>query len=162
MKISKIAFLLTFLCISTYAQEDQWILDIGVGNFNYYKGNFPDTKMISFGLQEEIWGSLKDRITVGGWGDTGGYGRNDSLFISGQLGFEVNNSGTIASVFTGPCLISTPDYLLGGYFQFMTDFHLGIQDSKSNYLGVMYRHISSAGLETPNYGRDILGLEIRF
>ena len=74
----------------------------------------------------------------------------------------MNSNGTVVSIFTGPALISIPDSYLGGPFQFMSDVHWGVQDMDLNYIGVYYRHISSAGLETPNVGRDIVGLEIRF
>ena len=99
----------------------------------------------------------------GGWIDNAGNGKTGSALVSGQIGFEVNRDGTLFGAFTGPCLISNPDQvLLGGYFEFMDDLHLGIQDRQGNYFGIMYRHISDAGLTRVNVGRDIIGLEMRF
>ncbi len=156
---NKIALLL-LLTATCYAGEDQYILDVGVGDFDSAKGNMPDTKMVGIGVEEELWGALKDRGVVGGWADTGGGGRSGSAFAAMQLGWEVQSGGTVISVFSGPGVISSPDVVLGGAFQFITDLHLGIKDRDGNYLGAFFRHISSAGIETPNLGRDIVGLEI--
>jgi len=52
--------------------------------------------------------------------------------------------------------------LLGGHFQFMDEFHLGLQDVGGGGGGGGYRHLSSAGLEMPNIGRDLVGIELRF
>lgn len=145
-----------------YAQDDQWILDGGLGVFHSASQNgLSETKMLSLGVQEDLYGPIKQRGTLGGWIDNGGSGRNGSGFASAQIGFEVVNNGLVGSVFTGPSLITTPDVLLGGMFQFTDDLHLGIQDNQLNYIGLLYRHLSSAGLETPNSGRDFIGLELR-
>lgn len=157
-------FILVLLLLSTpaLAQQDQVLIDGGLGVFNSGKKSLSETKMISLGVQEDVWGPLKDRVVLGGWIDNAGGGRNGSAFGAGQIGFEVNSNGLVGSIFTGPALISSPDVLLGGRFQFMDDLHLGIQDKDSNYIGIMYRHLSSAGLETPNIGRDIIAIELRF
>jgi hypothetical protein len=118
--------------------------------------------MATIGLQKDLYNVFKQRYTVGGWVDNTGNGRLSSGLASAQLGFEVNRYGTVASIFFGPCLITTPDIYLGGYFQFMTDIHLALEDNKHNSMGVFYRHISSAGIEMPNDGRDLVGLEIKF
>lgn len=155
--MKKLIFLLLFITSIANAQDDQAIVDVGVG-----MGNSDGTRMLTLGIQEDLWGALKQRAVVGGWIDNSGNGHNGSPLVSGQLGFEVNNNGLVIGVFTGPAIVFIPDTLLGGPFQFMSDIHLGIQDLSSNYIGVMYRHISSAGIESPNIGRDIIGLEIRF
>jgi hypothetical protein len=159
--ISKVLVLL-LLCSTAYAQDDQWVWNLGIGAFNSSKNSLSETKILTLGIQEDLWGPLKQRGTVGGWLDDAGNGRSGSALISGQLGFEVDRDGTVASVFFGPCLIGSPDIYLGGPFQFMTDLHLGIQDRDFNYIGIFYRHGSSGGLEMPNVGRDFVGLEIRF
>lgn len=147
----------------SYAEDDTIAVDVGLGIFHSAEGGLSETKMASLGIQETLWGALKDRATLGGFVDNGGNGKSSSAFGAGQLGFEViAPSGTVASIFSGPALISSPDTLLGGYFEFMEDVRLGIVDRKDNYVGVFYRHISDAGLTQVNIGRDIIGLEIRF
>lgn len=160
--MTKFVFLFLFLFTAAYAQDDQTILDGGVGVFNSGKTSLSETKMIAVGVQEDLWGALKDRAIVGGWLDNAGNGKSSSGFAGGQLGFEVNRDGLIAGIFSGPALISNTDVLLGGHFQFMDDLHIGIQDKQNNYIGIIYRHLSSAGLEMPNIGRDMVGIELRF
>ena len=161
----KVLKYIVFICLSissAYAQDDQWILDGGVGVFNSGKNSLSETKMLTLGIQEELWGPLKDRAVVGGWIDNAGGGKSGSALASGQIGFEVNRDGLVGGVFTGPAFISTPDILLGSRFEFMDDIHLGIQDTGNNYIGVFYRHLSDAGLSSVNIGRDIIGIELRF
>lgn len=153
-------FLFLFSTVS-YAQ-DQIVVDGGLGVFNSGKKSLSETKMASLGLQEDLWNCVKDRFTGGVWLDNAGNGRKSSGFASAQVGFEVNNNGIVGSIFTGPAFINQTDALLGGNFQFMENFNLGIQDQNSNYIGVYYRHISDAGLTPINIGRDFMGLEIRF
>lgn len=158
-----IASCLMFIGLTAHAQSDQVILDGGVGVFHSADTGLSETKMITLGVQEDLWGPLKDRAVIGGWLDNAGHGRSGSALISGQLGFEVNRDGLIGGIFSGPTLISSPDnVLLGGYFEFMDDLHLGIQDHDNNYIGIFYRHLSDAGLTSVNIGRDIIGLELRW
>lgn len=148
---------------NAWAQDDQVIVDGGVGVFHSADKGLSEMKMITLGIQEDVWGPLKMRGTGGAWIDNAGNGRTGSALVSGQLGYEVNSHGLVGSIFTGPTLISHPDQvLLGGYFEFMEDIHLGIQDEHNSYIGVMYRHISDAGLTAVNIGRDSIGIEIRF
>lgn len=164
--VAIIAGLLIVACTVMLVTEDSYagdlILDGGVGVLNSGKKSLSETKMLTLGLQGDLIGPLKDRAVIGGWLDNAGRYRSNSAVVSGQIGFEVNSGGLVAGIFTGPALISNPDALLGGPFQFMDDLHIGIQDRSGYYIGVMYRHLSSAGIEKPNIGRDVVGLELRF
>lgn len=159
--MKRLIILLSFLCSVAYAQDDQVILDGGLGILHSGEIGPQETKMLTLGLQETIYESLKDRITGGGWIDNYGDGKRSSALLSTQIGWEVNRNGFVMGLFTGPSVISSPDALLGGTLEFMEDLHLGIQDH-NDYIGVMYRHLSSAGIYSPNIGRDVIGLEIRF
>lgn len=147
---------------TAFANQDQILVGGGVGVFNSGKSGLSETKVLTLGVQEDLYGPLKQRANVGGWLDRVGNGRKSSALVSGQLGFEVQNGGWVGSVFSGPAIISNTDSYLGGHFQFMDDLHLGLQDRDGNYIGVMYRHLSSAGIEMPNVGRDFMCLELRF
>lgn len=160
--MKKFAIIALFLSTLVYAQDDQVIVDGGVGVFNSGKNSLSETKTLTLGIQEDIYGPLKDRAIVGGWLDNAGNGKSGSALASGQLGFEVNRDGLVAGIFSGPAMISNTDVLLGGHFQFMDDLHLGIQDKDGSYIGIVYRHLSSAGVEMPNVGRDLVGIELRF
>jgi hypothetical protein len=144
--------ILLFLSTLAYAQQDQIVVDGGVGVFNSGKNSLSETKILTIGEQEDLWNALKMRGIVGGWLDNAGGGKKDS----------VNDNGLIGGIFSGPALISSPDVLLGSNFEFMDDLHLGIQDKDSNYIGVYYRHLSDAGLSSVNIGRDVIGIELRF
>lgn len=152
----------TALLLMSDGQAGELVLDGGVGVFNSGKTSLSETKMLTLGVQEGVTGPLQARLVGGGWIDNAGGGKGGSALASGQLGFEVNNNGTVFGIFSGPTVISSPDVLLGGRFQFMDDIHLGIQDKQGNYEGVMYRHLSSAGIYPVNIGRDVIALELRF
>jgi hypothetical protein len=50
---------------------------------------------------------------------------------------------------------------LGGAFpQFHGELYGGLRDSQGNGIGIKYNHFSSAGLVTPNQGRDFVLLEL--
>ena len=153
--------LITLICLNKAFSDDkvsdQFVLDAGVGVFNTTM-----MRTLSGSYQQEWEYPFFTRTTLGLWVDNSGNGQSNSGFISEQLGYEIRHNGTIVSIFTGPSFITTPDTVLGGYFQFVSDLHLGLEDTRHNYLGVFYRHISSAGLYYPNLGRDMVGLEIRF
>lgn len=147
--------------MTTAIADDQGFLDAGVGVFNSGKNTLSETKTLTGGYQQDLFSALKTRLVAGAWIDNAGLGKSSSGFAGGQLGYEVNNNGLVGGIFTGPAFITTPDILLGGRFQFVDDLHFGIQD-RNQYIGVFYRHLSSGGLELPNIGRDLLGVELRF
>lgn len=159
--INKILFLLILASTLSYA-DDVWVLDSGVGILGSAKKGLSETKMVTFGKQMDLWGPLKERGIVGGFIDNGGSGRKGSPMVSGQLGFEVENRGWVGSVYSGPALLGQTDVMLGGHLQFMDDLHLGLRDRENNYIGIIYRHVSSASVSTPNLGRDFLGIELTF
>jgi len=82
-----------------------------------------------------------------------------SFVISPGLGLKVNGGSCFATAVWGPAYLSQPDQELGGSFQFMQDLNFGIQD-KYNLIGFGYKHISSAGIEKPNRGKDYLYIRI--
>jgi hypothetical protein len=149
--------------ISTaYAHDDQYVMDAGLGSFGTEGSSLSQVKFLKVGIQEDLWEGLKQRFNGGAWLDSRGDGRTNSLFTSYQLGFEVSNNIFQASVFSGPALISSPDSDLGGIFQFNETIFLGIVDKDYDSIGVSWNHLSSAGLEQPNQGKDFLCLEIKF
>src|SRR5271165_660574 len=99
MNYVKTCFIALSMLFSTlsYAQEDQTVIDIGVGI-----SNSSGTRMGVIGLQEDLWGPIKQRFMVGGWLDNSGNGNSSSPLMGYQLGFEVNNNGLVMGVFSGP------------------------------------------------------------
>jgi hypothetical protein len=163
MKYVLLIITLSIVIAPLNALSDDTFVEAGVGIFSSGVNTLAETKLLMVGRQTEVWGPFVNRYGVGGWTDCAGNGRSDSAFFSDQIGFEVvTGTGTYASVYSGPTAITATDAYLGGHFQFQEDVHLGIQDQQSNSIGVMYKHFSSAGIYTPNIGRDFMGVEIKF
>lgn len=162
MKNKLLVLYLVFISSMAYAQDDQYVIDVGLGTFGTEGSSLSQVKFAKMGIQEDLWYALKQRFNGGGWLDSRGDGRTGSAFAGYQLGYEVSNSAFQASVFSGPCLITSPDSALGGIVQFNETIFFGIVDKDYDSIGVVYNHFSSAGLETPNLGRDFIGLEIKF
>lgn len=159
-----LAILLATFAIPLHAmaQDDQIVIDGALGILGSSGDTPVDVKFARLGVEEDLWYTLKQRFNVGGWTDNRGEGYSSSAFGGYQLGFEVRNSVLEASIFSGPTLISTPDVALGGRFQFNETVFLGVVDVDGNTIGMAYNHFSSAGLETPNWGKDFVGIEIKF
>jgi len=137
-------------------------LDAGLGIFNTEGSNLSQVKFGKLGLQEDLWYNLKQRFNVGAWLDSRGGGYTNSAFAGYQVGFQVDNQDYEGSIFFGPSLITNQDIALGGPMQFNASIFFGIKDNGGNTIGFAYNHFSSGGLEMPNLGRDVGGLEIKF
>ena len=163
MKIrSLFLILVVMVLISHRCKASDALFDVGLGIFQSGVSQPAETKFGAGGIQEDMWGPIKSRYTLGGWIDNTGNGRKSSAFVAAQLGFEVDNNGWIASIYSGPSLLSQTDCYLAGTFEFYNSINFGMQDKFNNYIGIMYRHLSSAGFSMPNIGRDVMGLEIKF
>lgn len=116
------------------------------------------SKTIFLSNQASIGGPFIRQYEIGGWVDnTGKPGQKSSLLVSPSVGLNVNAGVVYAQALVGPSLISSPDSVLGGRFQFNNDFALGLRDPDTKAtIGFDYKHVSSAGLELPNRGRDFL------
>ena len=151
---------IVFICLNVFCSfslADEVTFDLGLGTLN----TTSTMKFMSLGVQEDLWTILKQRGSLGGWVDQS-LGNASSGFMAAQLGVEIVNNGWVGSAFFGPGAISQSDQLLGGWFQFMSSIEFGFRDINGNYIGTMFRHFSSAGIETPNIGRNVLGLELKF
>lgn len=89
-------------------------------------------------------------------------GMNTSAFIKSQVGIQPGNTeGLFGKVFIGPAIITSTDAALGGHIQFSEDIGLGVRD-KDTMMSITYSHFSSAGLSSPNHGKDFLTFELGF
>lgn len=115
-------------------------------------------KSIFLSNQAPIWGPVIRQYEIGGWVDnTGKPGQKSSLMVSPSVGVHVNAGVVYTQALVGPAFISSPDTALGGKFQFNNDFAIGLRDPETKAtIGFNYKHVSSAGLEMPNRGRDFL------
>ncbi len=151
-----ILYLFSFLAYRAYADEVYTGAMVGV--FNSGKKSLSETKFVNLGVRQDIIPGLVQQFEGGGWVDIAGDGRKDSLYGAYQLGVEASHIVT-ARVMAGPAIVTTPDAMLGGPFAFTEDFFLGIRGDEGATVGLKYKHISNAGLEPPNVGRDFMGVE---
>jgi len=89
-------------------------------------------------------------------------GQVSSYFGSLQGGLEVvGHSGIYSQAMFGPALVSASrDSKLTGHFQFHLATGVGIKSDNGYSLALIWSHLSNAGIELPNIGRDLLTLQV--
>lgn len=148
-------FILTILSIiSLNSKADEFIIKYGPG---YLHSN--NAELTSLGYQNKLHNAIYQKIEGGAWVDNAS-GMSNSLYISYSLGLRVDSGKAFAEWFFGPTLISSPDNNLGGTFQFNHDLFFGLRDKQGYSVGLGIKHISSAGIEIPNLGRDFILIRI--
>jgi hypothetical protein len=155
-----LGFFLPYACTRSNADEPKGEVysTVAVGVFNSGLHSLSEEKFLNVGYRSAL-GPLVQQVEVGGFTDRAGNGRSGSAYGAYQVGFEVHGP-ILGRICTGPALISSPDSYLGGVFQFTEDFYAGEEDTHGHSIGFLYKHISSAGLEQPNIGRDQMGFQI--
>lgn len=118
-------------------------------------------KGLSLGYQDELL-FLEKKWELGFWSDQShDPGAKSGGFGSYSIGVEPMWESFYVNFFQGIGIITSPDSVLGGPFQFFEDLGFGIRDKRTSVsLGFQYKHISSAGIYNPNYGRDTMGIQI--
>lgn len=132
----------------------------GVGVFEDM-GTASPTKAFSLGYEEDWFGPFVRQCELGLYADprgsdgrrSGGYG-----FIS--AGVEVKAGYLVLRSLWGLGAITHPDVRLGGPFQFAQDALVGVRGLNNNVIGINYKHISSAGIYSPNMGRDFVSVQV--
>lgn len=116
------------------------------------------TKALFLSYQDKLFGPIIQQYEGGFWFDNSGIeGRRSSGLLGYSLGVNANAGSFFAQALVGPSLITSTDSNLGGPFQFNNDFGFGIKDQETGgSVGITYKHISSAGIELPNKGRDFI------
>ena len=132
----------------------------GVGVFRSQDYSSTAVKSFSLGYTDKILGPIIYQYEGGYFGDSSGYGRNGGGFGNVGLGVEADPGYFVLRSTWGLGLITTPDSMLGGPFQFNHDFLLGVRGDNGALIGLDLKHMSSAGLEKPNLGRDFLLIHV--
>jgi hypothetical protein len=154
--------LLLLLLISNICFAEEAFIGYGVGVFNdanYYLGQ---NKYIDAGYRSFIWDGFYWEWDGGYWGEgSPDIGRKSGFFASSGPGLEIDLQPLELRSGWQLAAISNPDSQLGGYFpEFHGTASIGLRDKKGDGIAVEYNHISSAGLVTPNIGRDFILLEL--
>lgn len=155
--------ILLFLAVAmspTKAAAEEYLL-YGLGLANSARDSAAETKFIGLGWRGKFPAGLVQQLEVGHFTDSmTSSGRKSSLWLGYSLGVEVQNDPLVLRLMVGPSYLSTPDVYLGGHFQFNNDACGGVRDKQGRSIMVCYKHLSSAGIETPNVGRDGLLFEV--
>jgi len=147
--------------ISCQALAGEAVIKYGVGVGNSAKTSKSEVVMGSMAYQQPFYGLFAQQVEVGGWGDRrADMGRQNSVFMGYSLGLNLNMGYLNAQAFWGVAGITNPDSYLGGPFQFNHDFAINFMDKRKVKLGVAYKHVSSAGIEKPNIGRDFFMIRV--
>lgn len=134
----------------------------GLGVFNSAKDSFSEVKTIGFGVQKELLLPVFiQQYEAGFWTDTRrDIGRGGAGYVSGSVGLHIDADHQFAQALWGIALLSGTDSMLGGIPQFKQDLVLGLKDGFGCSIGLVYTHMSSAGVFLPNIGRDFLTLRL--
>jgi hypothetical protein len=146
--------------MTSHAKADEVVIRGGTAIID----NSPNGASKVFGIRHESDSDfgIYSAQELGGYVDNRGDGRRSSMLLKYQLGVMPGPQvGIFGKVFTGPCVITSPDTVLSSWYQWATDFGFGVRDDLTS-LSITYSHISNAGLKLPNQGRDFVVLEMGF
>jgi hypothetical protein len=120
-----------------------------------------DSQFFSLELSNEVLPSVRLVSETGLYTrlQTGEQGRRGSAFFDTGIGIRPKLTGDVF-VESYWCIgaITAPDSNLGGVFNFFNTTRLGVIGKDGIGLSVWFKHISSAGINSPNKGREWLGL----
>lgn len=155
------AFIILLLA-SNSALADEVYVNYGVGLAESAVNSVVETKMVDLGERHYLLGGLYWQNRVGFWGDgSGNPDRKSSFYGSSGLGVEADLNPVEIRSGWGLAVISTPDGYLGGSFpQFNGNLGVDLRDKSGAAIGLEYSHVSSAGVLSPNKGRDFLTIEL--
>lgn len=150
------------MLIPYQGHADSAFFGFGVGLGNSAKRSTGETKVANIGYRSDIFSGIYWQNKLGYFGDgSGNPSRKSSFYFASGPGMTVDLRPVEFRSGWSLCAISTPDSYLGGRFpQFNGEIYVGLRDKKGNGIGVGYEHISSAGLVTPNNGRDFFVLQM--
>jgi hypothetical protein len=160
--MKRLLIVLALLLLPIQADADTFA-SYGLGVFGSASTGRSETKVVTFGHEHNIFdGPFIWQYEVGGFNDSGGNGRKGSGFGNISGGLEATPGYFVLRSLWGVAGITTTDTELGGHFQFNQDLLVGVKDSRGVIFGLDYKHMSSAGFERPNRGRDLMMLHLEF
>ena len=155
-----IKYLLLFL-LATQAFADEAFVDYGLGVGPSAISSEIETKNVDVGYRYYFIKSLYWQNKIGYWDDNSGNPiRSSSLYTTSGLGILFSLSHVEVRSGIGLAFITAPDGYLGGVVpNFNENLGVGIRDDDGAGFGLEYNHLSSAGIYSPNIGRDFINLE---
>lgn len=137
-------------------------LSVGLGKGVLGNPGTPFERSVAVGYQFLLKDDLFIRPEVGYFADISGNGKS-SLWVAPLVGVRaLSQVGPELHIAMGPGWLQNPDEVLGGHFQFSLEGGVGINSSDGKtYIGMAWKHLSSAGIEMPNQGRDLIVVQLR-
>lgn len=156
----KILLLISLFCFSFFARADV-VTSVGVGKGILGEHGTPFERAVAIGYQFDF-GDFFVRPEAGYFEDISGQGKS-SAWAAPLLGVRaLSQVGPELHIAVGPGYLQNPDEVLGGHFQFSLEGGIGLASAdKKTYVGLAWKHLSSAGIEMPNMGRDMIVVQLR-
>lgn len=152
-------FAALFLLLSSIASADV-VLMAGVGKSVLKANGTPFERVGVLGYQYNLPMSLFVRPQAGLF-SAHGDGQQGSWWGAALLGVEAHTDlGADLSIGVGPAYLGNPDAVLGGHFQFNTEFGLGLSN-KDVAIKLAWMHLSSGPIYPINLGRDFICAQVR-
>lgn len=151
-----------FFCLSllsSFAQADI-VTSVGIGKaaFESVQGA-PFERAASLGFEHSFQNGIFVRPEAGWFMDNSGRGVS-SAWAAPLVGVRSSSSvGPSVHLALGPGYLQNPDSILGGHFQFSLEGGASLVDRNFG-IGVVWKHLSSAGINMPNRGRDFIALQV--
>jgi hypothetical protein len=156
-----IAFtVLVLLALSGKVHAEEVFGSFGVGVFNSAKSYPSEVRDIYVGWRKPIAQGTYFQAKGGMWADAGGSGRTNSGFFSAGPGMLVDLRPIQIRAGIGATFVTNPDTYLGGPFALNEEVYIGLKDPVGNSIGIVYDHISNAGMYQNNMGRDMVSFQI--
>jgi len=154
MKTStKLAAILVGLFSTLASADEATTLRMG-GDFTHYKNK---SAIYSVGFEDFDRDNFGTKLEVGAYTDSDP-GHVGAPFGSVLLGKRFGSyEGLNATGFMGCAIIGSTDQVLGSLFEFTEEAIVGYKN-----VGLGYKHVSNAGLASPNHGRDYVSLTVAF
>lgn len=154
------SFILSAILLCTAVAHADPVLSVGIGKGALYHNGTAFERSVVLGYQHNIAKEFFVRPEAGYFLDISGSGKS-SLWGAALLGVSAKSTtGPELHVGFGPGYLQNPDNILGGHFQFSLEGGIGISGSHT-YLGLVWKHLSSAGINMPNQGRDFIMVQLR-
>lgn len=150
---------LILVCIATTAHADV-TLSVGVGKGIMYHNGTPFERAVAVGYEHRFSNGIFVRPEVGYFLDISGQNLS-SIWAAPLIGVRSKSAvGPAIHLAVGPGYLQNPDSILGGHFQFSLEGGLALEDGNFA-IGLVWKHLSSAGIEMPNLGRDFICAQVR-
>lgn len=151
-----------FIMGTQLAKAEEVYVSYGLGAFKSAENVVSETKITNAGVRLKIYSPWEWQIKLGGWLDgSGNPTRKSSFYTSTGPQYVINAGPVVIRNGIGLAYISNPDSYLGGRFpQFDLEVYVGLKNKTGSAIGFQLEHLSSAGINKPNIGRDFFVLQL--